>query len=112
MKITVSTLVAILALSGGTAALNSGCAATPTRQSTGEYLDDAGITTKVKAAFVRDPLVKALDVGVDTFKAVVQLNGFVDTEEQRARAEQIAAGIGGVAAVQNNITVKTAAATP
>lgn len=104
----VPTLIALLAL-GGTVAFQTGCAGTATRQSTGEYVDDASITTKVKAAFVRDPLVKALDVGVDTFKGVVQLNGFVDTEEQKSRAEQIAAGVAGVSSVKNNVTVKAAA---
>ena len=62
----------------------------------------------VKAAFVKDPVVSAMDVKVDTFKGTVQLSGFVDTAEQKTRAEQIAAGVTGVAAVKNNITVKTA----
>jgi osmotically-inducible protein OsmY len=66
----------------------------------------------VKAAFVKDPLVKALAVNVDTFKGTVQLSGFVDTAEQKTRAEQVAASIAGVQAVKNNITVKTAATTP
>jgi osmotically-inducible protein OsmY len=90
--------------------LSSGCAGTSTRESTGEYIDDATITTKVKAAFVKDPVVKAMDVKVDTFKSTVQLSGFVDTSEQKARAEQVARGVTGVQDVKNNITVKTAAA--
>lgn len=108
MKITVPTLVAVLALGTGVATLGTGCAGTATRESTGEYIDDATITTKVKAAFVKDPVVKAIDVKVDTFKSAVQLSGFVDTAEQKARAEQIAAGVQGVTAVKNNITVKAA----
>lgn len=108
MKLSVPTLVTILALGGGTiATLSSGCAGTATRESTGEYLDDTTISTKVKAAFVRDPLVKALDVKVDTFKGTVQLSGFVDTAEQKSRAEQLAAGVTGVTSVKNNITLKT-----
>ena len=110
MKLSVPTLVTILALGTGFATLSSGCAGTATRESTGEYIDDATTTTKVKAAFVKDPLVKALDVKVDTFKGTVQLSGFVDTSEQKTRAEQVAAGVAGVAAVKNNITVKTATA--
>jgi osmotically-inducible protein OsmY len=110
MKLSVPTLVALLAI-GGTAAFTSGCAGTATRESTGEYIDDATITTKVKATFVKDPVVKALQVGVDTFKGTVQLSGFVDTSEQKARAEQLARGVTGVTNVKNNITVK-AAATP
>ena len=109
MKLSVPTLVSILVLGGGVATLSTSCAGTSTRESTGEYIDDASITTKVKAAFVKDPLVKALDVKVDTFKGTVQLSGFVDTAEQKKRAEQIAAGTTGVASVKNNITLKTAA---
>ena len=105
MKLSVPTLVTLLAL-GGVATLSTGCAGSATRESTGEYLDDATITTKVKGAFIKDPLVKALDVKVDTFKGTVQLSGFVDTAEQKTRAEQIAAGITGVTSVKNNITLK------
>lgn len=106
MKITLPTLATILALGTGIVTFTSGCAGTATRESTGEYLDDATITTKVKAAFVKDPIVKAIDVKVDTFKNVVQLSGFVDTAEQKSRAEQIAGGVQGVQRVQNNITIK------
>ena len=111
MKKSVPFLVSILALSAGVATLSSGCAGTSTRESTGEYIDDATTTTKVKAAFVKDPVVSAMDVKVDTFKGTVQLSGFVDTAEQKSRAEQVAAGVSGVAAVKNNITVKTSTTT-
>ena len=106
MKMTVPTLAVLLAL-GTTAALQTGCSSTPTRESTGEYIDDATLTTKVKAAFVKDPLVKAIDVKVDTFKGAVQLSGFVDSADQRNRAEQVARSVQGVTSVQNNITLKT-----
>lgn len=109
MKMSVPSLVTLLALGVGGATLSSGCAGTATRESTGEYIDDAAVTTKVKAALVKDPLVSALDVKVETFKGTVQLSGFVDTAEQKARAEQIAAGVGGVAGVRNNIALKTGA---
>jgi hypothetical protein len=101
--------VAMLLSTGGLVltSLVSGCAATATRQSTGELVDDTTITAKVKADFVRDDTVKALDVSVTTFKGVVQLSGFVDTAVEKARAEQIAAAVSGVKSVQNNITVKT-----
>jgi osmotically-inducible protein OsmY len=106
MKRSIPTLVALLVL-GGTAATFTGCAGTATRESTGEYIDDASITTKVKAAFVKDPAVKAMQVNVDTFKGTVQLSGFVDTSEQKTRAEQIARGITGVSDVKNNISIKS-----
>jgi hyperosmotically inducible periplasmic protein len=106
MKKSLQSILALLAISSGLALLPVGCAGTSTRESTGEYVDDAGITTKVKAAFVRDPVVKALDVKVETFKAVVQLSGFVDTPDQKNRAEQIARGTPGVQSVKNNISIK------
>lgn len=103
-------LMAVLALgAGGILCLQSGCAGTATTQSTGEYVDDASITAKVKTAFVRDDVVKALQVDVDTFKGAVQLSGFVDTQAQKQRAEQIAAGVQGVQSVTNNLIVKGAA---
>jgi hyperosmotically inducible periplasmic protein len=98
------TIVAVL--SGSTVLFNAGCAGTPTRRSTSEFVDDATLTTRVKTQFVKDPIVKALQVNVDTFKGNVQLNGSVDTAEQKARAEQIARGIEGVVGVQNNLAIK------
>jgi osmotically-inducible protein OsmY len=106
MKKSVTSLLALLAISSGLALLPVGCAGTATRESTGEYVDDAGITAKVKTAFVRDPVVKALDVKVETFKGVVQLSGFVDTPDQKVRAEQIARNTPGVQSVKNNIAIK------
>jgi hyperosmotically inducible periplasmic protein len=105
VKTSLSTLLALVCLCGS-AALFQGCAGTATQQSTGEYVDDKAITAKVKAEFVRDELVKALDVNVDTFKGVVQLSGFVDTQAQKERAAQIAATVNGVREVKNNVTVK------
>jgi osmotically-inducible protein OsmY len=90
----------------GLVTLSTGCAATATKESTGEYVDDATITTKVKAAFVHDEIVKAMDVSVETFKGTVQLSGFVETAEQRSRAAQLARGVKGVRDVENKITIK------
>jgi hyperosmotically inducible periplasmic protein len=109
MKTSIRTIAALLALAASATLFTSGCAGTPTRRSTGEFVDDATLTTKVKSEFVSDPVVKALDVKVDTFKGNVQLNGFVDTAEEKARAEQIARTITGVVSVQNALTVKTQA---
>ena len=54
--------IAAISLGGGMLTLSTGCAATPTRESTGEYVDDSAITTKVKAAMAKDDTVKAMDV--------------------------------------------------
>lgn len=99
-------IIAFTVLCAGSFPFLSGCSATATRQSTGEYVDDAAITTKVKTAFVRDETVKAIDVKVDTFKGVVQLSGFVDTAAQKERAGSLAGAIPGVLEVKNNIAVK------
>lgn len=84
-----------------------GCASDGHRQSTGDYIDSAAVTAKVKAALIDDPLVKAFDINVDTYRDVVQLNGFVESAEQKKRAEEVAMGVDGVRGVQNNLTVKS-----
>lgn len=100
-------VVAVLACAGGATLGLTGCAGGPLSKSTGEYIDDAAITGKVKADLLRDPIVSGMAVNVDTYKGTVQLNGFVDTAQQKTRAEQIARGVPGVTAVQNKLTVKT-----
>ena len=107
MKIWNKAGVWAVALSVGV--LFSGCAASGTKQSTGEAIDSAAITTKVKAALIDDSQVKALDINVDTFRGVVQLNGFVDNESQKTRAEQVAWGVSGVKSVKNNLSIKRSA---
>jgi len=84
----------------------TGCASTATRESTGEYVDDSTITAKVKTALVKDPVVSAFAVNVKTYKGVVQLSGFVDTADQKSRAEQVARGVYGVTSVNNSLIVK------
>jgi hypothetical protein len=86
------------------------CAPTATREGTGEYVDDAVITTKVKAALAADPDVKATEVKVNTFKGVVQLSGFVSSPEAAQKAVSIARGVQGVRDVKNDMVVKTAVA--
>jgi hyperosmotically inducible protein len=98
--------LALLALTIFMPLLSTGCAGTATRESTGEYVDDSTITTKVKADLIGDDTVKAHQITVETYKGVVQLSGFVDTSEQKDRAEQIAKNVSGVKDVTNNITVK------
>jgi osmotically-inducible protein OsmY len=83
-----------------------GCSSTRTGESTGEYIDDAAITTKVKAAFAADPNVKATEVNVETYKGAVQLSGFVAQPADAQRAADIARGVKGVTSVKNDIRVK------
>src|SRR5512134_3460696 len=83
-----------------------GCAGGPTQESTGEYVSDSWITTKVKAALVEDSQVKATEVNVETFKGVVQLSGFVSSETAMYQAIRVARGIKGVTSVKNDMRVK------
>lgn len=99
-------LAALFTATLGLLTFAGGCAATATQASTGEYIDDSSITVKVKAAFVKDPIVKALDVKVETFKGAVQLSGFVNTTEEMAQAGLVAGRIDGVTNVKNDIVVK------
>jgi osmotically-inducible protein OsmY len=83
-----------------------GCASTPKREGTGEYLDDSAITTKVKAAILNEPSLKVLQINVETFKGEVQLSGFVDTPQSVSKAGEVARGVKGVKSVKNNLIVK------
>jgi osmotically-inducible protein OsmY len=83
-----------------------GCSSTPTRESTGEYLDDAAITTKVKAAIFNEPTLKTTEINVETFKGDVQLSGFVAQPADAQRAAEVARGVKGVTSVKNDIRVK------
>jgi osmotically-inducible protein OsmY len=84
----------------------AGCASTDTEKSTGEYIDDAAITTKVKAAFVEDDDLKASEIQVETFKGVVQLSGFVANPNHVAKASKVAREVNGVQSVKNDIRLK------
>jgi osmotically-inducible protein OsmY len=83
-----------------------GCASTATSESTGQYVDDSTITTKVKAALVDDNGLKGFDIHVVTYKGVVQLSGFVDSTNTIAHATNVAESVGGVQSVRNNLIVK------
>lgn len=86
--------------------LLAGCAATPTRQSTGEFIDDAAITTSVKTALLADKEVSGTAVNVETFKGVVQLSGFVKSQHEKEHAAAVTARVKGVKAVRNDLNVK------
>lgn len=84
----------------------AGCASTPTQNGPGGYIDDAYLTTKVKAAIVKEPNLKATEIKVVTFKGTVQLSGFVNSKEAIERAGVVARGVEGVKAVQNDLILK------
>jgi len=82
------------------------CAATQRRESTGEYVDDSVLTTKVKAAILDEATLKTLQINVKTFKGAVQLSGFVDSVAYVAKAGEVAARVPGISEVRNDLVVK------
>jgi osmotically-inducible protein OsmY len=83
-----------------------GCASTSKQESTGEYIDDTTITTKVKAAIFDDPSLKVAQISVETYKSVVQLSGFVRTNAEISKAGSLARSVRGVVSVKNDILLR------
>ena len=83
-----------------------GCSSTPTQESTGEYVDDTVLTTRVKAAIFNEPSLKSAEINVETFKGVVQLSGFVSSQAAANRAVELTTGVNGVKSVKNDMRLK------
>jgi hyperosmotically inducible periplasmic protein len=105
---TLRSLAVAAALGIAAPVLITACSSTPTRESTGQYVDDSTITTKVKADFVADKTVNATNIKVETYKGTVQLSGFADSQAEINKAVQIARNVTGVQSVKNDIELKTA----
>jgi osmotically-inducible protein OsmY len=101
---TVRTL-ALAALTGATL-LSAGCSVMRGQQTAGSYVDDAAITTAVKAKFVEDKIVSAGSINVETLSGTVQLAGFATSAEEKAKAEQIARNSRHVKSVRNDIVIR------
>ena len=82
------------------------CAPTATRESTGEYLDDTAITTKIKTKLLADPVVSGFAISVETFRGRVVLSGFVNSQAQVDRAIALAREVPGVREVQPALVIK------
>lgn len=100
LKFLTNSVLAILVVSA------AGCASTSTQEGTGEYFDDSWITTKVKAAMLNEPSLKSAEINVETFKGVVQLSGFVSSDEDIRKAVAVAGESKGVKSVKNDMRVK------
>jgi osmotically-inducible protein OsmY len=87
-------------------ALFVGCAGTGQQESTGDYIDDTVLTTKVKAAVFNEPSLKSAEINVETFKGVVQLSGFVNSQADINKAVEVAREVPGVKSVKNDMRVK------
>ena len=84
----------------------AGCASTSHREGTGEYIDDTVLTTKTKAAIFKESTLKSAEINVETFKGVVQLSGFVNSQSDINRAVEVARGVEGVKSVKNDMRLK------
>lgn len=84
----------------------TGCAVARDQQTVGSYIDDATLTTRVKAAYAKDPVVAATSINVETLKGTVQLSGFAKSDAERSTAERLARSTEGVKAVRNDIVVR------
>jgi len=99
-------------LAAGLVTSAAACAATPTRESTGGYVDDSSITAKVKADLAQDNRVSASAVNVQTYKGIVDLSGFVNSRSEISEARLVTAQVSGVKAVHDNLIVKGVVAPP
>lgn len=97
--------IAFAALAGITI-IGSGCAVGRGQETVGSYVDDAAITTSVKAKFVEDKTVGALAISVETLNGTVQLSGFAKSAAEKSQAETLARSVKNVRAVRNDIVVR------
>jgi osmotically-inducible protein OsmY len=103
MKYTRALAFALLA---GATIVTTGCAVVRGQESVGAYVDDASITTAVKAKFVEDKTVDAGAIKVETLNGTVALSGFAKSNAEKAQAEFIARNTKGVREVRNNLAVR------
>ena len=96
----------ILLLAAAAFTTLGGCASSATQESTGQYMDDTAITTKVKAAIFNDASLKSAEINVETFKGVVQLSGFVNSQADINKAVAVTQAVGGVRSVKNDMRLK------
>lgn len=82
------------------------CASTSTRESTGEYVDDSVITSKVKSMLAADDFLKSFEISVETYQGTVQLSGFVNSQKAVNKANEIAKSVKGVKSIKNDLILK------
>jgi osmotically-inducible protein OsmY len=82
------------------------CASTSMQEGAGEYVDNSVITTKVKSLLAKEDFLKSFDIGVETYKGVVQLSGFVNSQQVVDKAGEIARSVKGVTSVKNDLIVQ------
>ena len=83
------------------------CSVVSDRETLGEYVDDTGVTAKVKTDILNDSVLAPFQIHVETFQGTVQLSGFVETSQQAIKAEQLARKTQGVHTVKNSLIVRS-----
>ena len=84
----------------------AGCASTQKQEGMGEYVDDSVVTSKVKAAILKEPSLSSAEINVETFKGEVQLSGFVNSRADISKAIEVARGVNGARTVKNDMRLK------
>lgn len=102
----ITRFIVALVIAGLLAVPMAGCTSTSTSESTGEYIDDAAISNKVRVELIGDKDLNVFKIDVTTFKGVVLLSGFVNSASIKERAGTVAASVQGVKEVRNNLVVK------
>ena len=101
LRTTLASAIAVIAL-----VTASGCAVQRGQETVGAYVDDAAITTSVKARFVDNKTVDAGAIKVETLNGTVMLSGFAKNATEKSTAESVARSVNGVKAVKNDIIVR------
>ena len=101
LRTSIASAIAVIAL-----VTASGCAVTRGQETVGAYVDDASITTSVKARYVDNKDVDAASIKVETLNSTVMLSGFAKNSTERSSAETIASNVKGVKSVKNSIVVR------
>jgi hyperosmotically inducible periplasmic protein len=98
--------LAFAAVAGITIVTATGCSVARNQQTAGAYVDDAAITTAVKAKMAEDKTVSATSISVETLNGTVQLSGFAKSQAEKSQAESIARNTKNVREVRNSIVVR------
>ena len=102
----------LLAAALASSAFTTGCAVTSGRQGVAGYSDDRATTARVKTALLGDPVVAGTQIDVTTYEDVVQLSGFVDSQQEKQRAGDIARKVDGVRDVRNDLVISGQGSAP
>ena len=94
------------ALMAGATVVTAGCSVARNQQTVGSYVDDAAITTAVKAKMAENKSVSATSISVETLNGTVQLSGFAKSQKEKDMAAELARTAKNVRDVRNNIVVR------